>query len=237
MMRLVLFEIRKLGDTKSSAVLLAVCVLASAGFSIIGLVARAEEGVVVISEIGAAGVLPFAVISPILGILAAAGDWSSGAIQETFVLEPRRLRVFAAKWCAALIVALGACAGAVICAIGIGLIVAGIRGESIVAGDISSMIRGVSAIVIPTASLGFGLGAVLLSTPLAIVVVLVVELIGDAALTALPHALGTFFQTSALQNWLSSGAGFWEAVTSAALWYVLPLVIGATRYKRKEVTT
>jgi ABC-type transport system involved in multi-copper enzyme maturation permease subunit len=236
MNRLVIYELRKLFDTRAAFVVMSVCVLLSVALASIGLVVRTSDGSLDLSQMGAAAVLPFAFIAPILGVMTSASDWSSGWIQQTLLIEHRRERIYAAKAAAAVVACTGTAACALVAAIGTGLLVGFARGQMVVPGPLGVMLWGVTALVLPGVLFGFGLGVLLLSTPLAIAVVLVVEIVLDVALSALPNGIGTYLESASISNWMTSGAEPLAAATSIGLWICVPWSVGLVRFMRREAT-
>jgi hypothetical protein len=233
MIRLTIYEVRRLLDTRSSAVVLGICLLSATGLGVVGLVAR-PDGRLDLSQMAAGVVLPFAIIAPILAAITAASDWRTSSIQHTLFVEHRRERVFVAKACAA--VAATACMSAVVVGVAllVGLLVGSLRGQPVTAGDVHGMLWGVVALVVPGSAFGFAFGAALLSAPLAITVVLTVELVADVGLSALPGGFGSYLASASFSNWMSTGRDPWAGLTSLVIWIVLPAAVGLGRYVRSE---
>lgn len=233
MIRLSAYELRKLFDTRSSAITMAVCVAVATVLGILGLLVQ-SEGVVDLSQTSAVTVVPFAVIAPVLAVIAGASDWRSRWIQQSLFSEPRRGRIFIAKLLATLVsVSVLSCV-AIGLAIAAGAIVALSRNQPTEWGNFTEMLWGVMALVIPGALFGFAIGTLVMAPGPAIALVLVVELVIDVALLVLPDGLGAFFTSSALPNWVASGEKPLPAVTSALIWVVVPGIVGYLRYLRTE---
>ncbi|ROQ41470.1 hypothetical protein EDF46_0849 [Frondihabitans sp. PhB188] len=233
MSRLIAYELRKLFDTRSSIVTMLVCIVAAVGLGALGLLVQ-EGGVLDLSQTAAAAVLPFAIIAPVLSAIAAASDWRTQAIQQTLFVESRRDRIFRAKIAASLIGVLGISGVAIVLAVAAGLTVGLSREQPMVLGGFWAMVWGVVALVVPGCLFGFAIGAVALSPPVAVAVVLFVELVFDLALAVVPDGGGRYFASASFPNWMASGADPLAAVTSAALWIVVPGAVGFLRYLRKE---
>src|SRR5687767_9942655 len=91
--RLVAVETRKLFDTRSGMTLAAILV----ALTVAAVAARgAVAGPSLEKLIGTAGI-GFGTLLPVLGILSVTGEWSHRTVLTTFALEPRRVRVLAAK--------------------------------------------------------------------------------------------------------------------------------------------
>src|SRR5215213_4385505 len=103
-------EVRKSLSTRSGlAVAVAATLLGPAAIAIAA-GAASEHLDNVLGPLVVTGLLS-ALVLVALGVLSTAGEWSHGSIQTTFLLEPRRGRVMAAK--AAAVALMGAAIGAV----------------------------------------------------------------------------------------------------------------------------
>jgi len=231
--RLVIYEIRKLFDTRAALIVVSICVVLAVALGALGLIVR-PGGVLTLSEMAAAAVLPFAFVAPILAVLAAASDWRSGTIQHTLFTEPRRERIFFAKLCASVLSSVATSGLTVALSLMTGYFFGTLRGQAVEAGDLGSMLWGVASLVIPGSLFGFGLGALFLSAPLAISLVLLVEIVLDVALSALPNDAGAYFTSASLPDWLVSGDHPLAALSSFALWIATPLGLGLYRYLSAE---
>jgi hypothetical protein len=115
-----------------------------------------------------------------------------------------------------------------------GLLVGAVRGQVTHIGRLGDAAWGIGALIVPGSLFGFALGVLLLSAPLAIAAVLIIELVVDVALIAVPGGIGVYFASSSLPNWLLSGEGPVAALSSCVIWLVLPTGIGLLRFLRRE---
>ncbi|MEU8610884.1 ABC transporter permease [Actinoplanes sp. NPDC048791] len=237
--RLTLVELRKLADTRSGLWLLIVIALAAAG-AVALVIAAAPADEQVFDGMLAFGLVPAAVLLPVLGILSMTSEWSQRTALTTFTLTPARGRVLAAKLIAAVLIAIATTAAtAVLAAVG-NLIAAGTGGDGswhIEAALVGQLL--VSQVVFVL--MGSAFGALLMNSPLAIVLYF--------AIPTLWSVLGE------MVKWLHTAAGWvdinvtsmplsepgmtgdqWARFGVAALvWVVLPLVAGTVRMLRREV--
>lgn len=239
--RLVAVECRKLVDTRAGLWLLVVIALVSAA-AVVLMLLTAEPAELTFGNLAFTTALPQALLLPVLGILAATGEWSQRTGLVTFTLEPRRLRVGGAKLVAATLVALLAVAVALV--VGALANVAGVLwfdGDgswSLTAGRLGG---GVLLQVLGVAQ-GVAFGAAIGNSAAAIVAFLVLP-----TLWSVLGALITSLQEPA--RWLDLGVtsgpllegsldgGDWARLgTSVAVWVLLPLLVGAQRLVRREVT-
>ena len=186
-----------------------------------------------------AGLQPAAVLLPVLGILLVTSEWSQRTGVITFALVPVRSRVVVAKLIASLLLAVA------MLAMSVGVVAAGVLVSSPGVGgtwsDAAPLI-GQSAVNLTAGMVvGVALGAILLAPAPAIVLLFALPT-SWMAVVSLPvfsgvapwvdyaHALGQVTEgVMSATQWAHTG-------TSLALWMVLPLLIGARRITRREVT-
>src|SRR5690349_1276595 len=238
--RLTLVELRKLADTRSGLWLLIVIALAAAG-AVALVIAAAPDDEQVFDGMLAFGLVPAAVLLPVLGILSMTSEWSQRTALTTFTLTPARGRGLAAKLIAAVLIAIATTAAtAVLAAVG-NLIAAGTGGDGswhIEAALVGQLL--VSQVVFVL--MGSAFGALLMNSPLAIVLYF--------AIPTLWSVLGE------MVKWLHTAAGWidinmtsvplsepgmtgdqWARFGVAALaWLALPLALGTVRVLRREVS-
>src|SRR5436305_5862211 len=89
-------EIRKALSTRSGLALAGAAILIAPAAMAIAAGAASEPLTSVTGPIVVTGMLSALVLIS-LGVLATAGEWSHGTVQTTYLLEPRRTRVLAAK--------------------------------------------------------------------------------------------------------------------------------------------
>lgn len=237
MIRLTAYEVRKLFDTRASVILFGCCILMATLLATVGLAQRTAAGGLALAQLGAAAVVPFAILAPVLGAVAASGDWTTGVIQHTLIVEPRRVRIFTAKAIAAVCASIGSSLLSLGMILIAGLVVALVRGQAADVSGLSGTIGGTLSIVVPGSLFGFAVGASLLSPPASISVILAVELVGDVALGFVPHGIGPYLQSSSVATALTTGEDPWAAVTSGVLWILLPGAIGFRRFVSHEASS
>lgn len=238
--RLLHAELRKLVDTRAGRWL----VIVLAGISMLAVVAVliwGEDTDITYEALFGVTALPLFVLLPVLGIMAATAEWSQRTGLVTFTLEPHRGRVVAAKVLAAVtlglvVVACAAVAAALAHLVGIAM--RDVPGSWSVDGPLVSGL--VLALVLYVLQ-GLAFGFVLLSTPLAIVAVLVLP-------TAWSVATGLVTSMQDVARWLDlslvidpltngtmTGEDWAHLGTAALLWIGLPMAVGCWRVLTREV--
>ncbi|HEX5205397.1 ABC transporter permease [Paractinoplanes rhizophilus] len=237
--RLTLVELRKLADTRAGLWLLVLIGLGVAGTAVILLGWAPDEELTFAGFLGF-GLAPSVVLLPVLGILSMTGEWSQRTALTTFALVPSRLRVIAAKLAAGVLVALATTALTLLLAAAANLIgmARGGDGSWHVAGSL--IWQGALSEVL-FLLMGMAFGALLLSSPLAIV-----------AFFALPTISGILRETikalGRVSGWLDLGitsgplsepsmtsGEYARLAVSCLVWVALPLVLGSVRILRREV--
>jgi ABC-2 type transport system permease protein len=240
MARLTLVELRKLADTRSGLWLLIVIALAAAGTAVI-MIAAAPAAEQTFAGLLTFGLFPASVLLPVLGILSMTSEWSQRTALTTFTLSPARWRVIVAKLIAAVLIAIATTAAtAALSAVG-NLVAIGTGGDGswhIDAALVGQLLVNQVVFVL----MGSAFGALLMNSPLAIVLFLVIP--------TLWTALGE------MVSWLRTAAGWvdinltsvplsepgmtgeqWTRFGVAALvWVVLPLILGTVRVLRREMS-
>jgi ABC-2 type transport system permease protein len=186
-----------------------------------------------------AGLQPTAVLLPVLGILLVTSEWSQRTGLITFALVPVRSRVLGAKLIASLLLA-PAMLATVVAVVAAGVLVSspGVEGTW---SDAAPLI-GQSAVNLTAGMVvGVALGAILLAPTPAIAVLLVLPTALWAVLS-----LPVFSDVAPWVDYARALGGVTEDVmsatqwahlgTSLVIWMVLPLLIGALRITRCEVT-
>ncbi|MDM8083981.1 ABC transporter permease [Cellulomonas cellasea] len=239
--RLTAVELRKQLDTRAGVWLMVVIVLVNAALIALTLVASAPEDLTWQELTGAASIGQLLLL-PLVGVLAATGEWSQRTALTTFVLEPRRMRVTLAKLASSVALGLVVMAGALAVAAALNVL-----GMTLRDGDGSwSMDAGVvggntlALVILVVQGVAFGLA--LLSTPMAIVAYLALptawSVLGllvtglrapaewlDVNATLMPLMAGEM----AGDDWARLGV-------SVAAWVGVPLAIGLWRTGRREVS-
>jgi ABC-2 type transport system permease protein len=236
--RLVAVELRKMVNTRAGfwlqVAMVAITVIAVAVAVAIG--DAADHTFVSILNVG---LQPAAALLPIVGILLVTSEWSQRTGLITFVLTPVRSRILGAKLIASIVLSFAMLAMC-IAVVAAGVLIASPAVEGTWS-DLGPMI-GQSAVYLTTGMVtGVAFGAILLASAPAIV-----------ANFALPTAFAAIFSLSVLSGvapWLDTlraidplseevlSATQWaHAGTALAVWMLLPLMIGAWRITRREVT-
>jgi ABC-2 type transport system permease protein len=235
--RLTLVELRKMTDTRAGFWLLFSTALLTVAVVVIAGLAMDDVDRTLRNFVGIASV-PISLLGPVAGILLVTSEWSQRTSLITFTLVPHRSRVLVAKLLAAAALSFVAYQ---LC-LATGLVATAVFGGS--ASDtwsLSAAIIGQNGLSVALSVIaGVGFGAVLLASAPAIVLFFV-----------LPTAWGAIGEIHALEGaakWLDqgrtmadmgehalSGTEWARVATSAALWVVLPIVLGFWRVKRNDV--
>jgi hypothetical protein len=238
--RLAMVELRKLGNTRAGFWLLVVIGLAAVGTSAV-ILGWAPDNEMTFSDFFEFGLVPGYFILPVLGILSMTSEWSQRTALTTFALVPARMRVFVAKIVAGCAVALGSTVAiAALAAVAnlLGMTLGGDGGWQV---DGSMLWQGLLGQLI-FVLMGLGFGALLLNSPLAIVTYLVLptlwSVLGET-IKALKTAAGWLdlnVTANALSEPSMTSGEYARLAVSAAMWVLLPLLAGAWRTTRREVS-
>jgi hypothetical protein len=233
LLRLARVEARKMFDTRAALWLVVFTALIAVG----GAVGQALGADGLEAEAGDAFITAAAastLLVPIVGVLLVTGEWSQRSGLYTFALVPIRLRVAAAKLIAVVAVALAATA---VCLL-LGLLAGGMLGSGT---ELSASEAGRGALyALISVGIGYALGLLLQSSPLAIV-----TLFAGPLLIAAIGAIST--SIADVTDWLNQ-SGLESLVTipfdevewgkvgvTALVWIALPLVLGAIRLERGDI--
>jgi ABC-2 type transport system permease protein len=237
--RLTLVELRKLADTRAGLWLLIVIGVAAAGTAVIQLI-FSEDADLTFNSFLQFGLLPASVLLPVLGILSMTGEWSQRTALTTFTLTPARGRVIVAKLAAGVLIALASLIVTAAIATVANLIGIGLGGDgswTMGAALIGQTITGQALFVV----MGLGFGALLMNSPLAIVVYFglptVWSILGGTIKGLKPVAEWLDFNmTSVPLSEAGMTGGEWARLgVAAAVWVVIPVVLGTIRTLRREV--
>jgi ABC-2 type transport system permease protein len=238
--RLTMIELRKLGDTRAGLWLLIIIGLATVGTSAINL-GWAPDEEQTFAGFFAFGLVPSAVLLPVLGILSMTSEWSQRTALATFTLVPARGRVIAAKLGAGVVVAVASTIVTAVLSAGANLLGVALGGDGGWRIDGSLLWQGL-LLQIVFVLMGIGFGALLLNSPVAIVAFF--------ALPTLWSVLGeTIKPLGTAAKWLDLNATtiplsspdmtageYGRMAVSVAVWVALPLALGAWRVLRREVS-
>ncbi len=235
--RLVAVELRKMVDTRAGFWLQVAMVVLTVVAVVIRLAVGNPQDHTFQSVLDA-GLQPAAVLLAVVGILLVTSEWSQRTGLITFALVPVRSRVLAAKLIASVVLAIAAvvvCLAIVV--VGVLLAAPGVDGTW----SGGAAMVGQSAVYV-TASIvtGVAFGAILLASAPAIV--------ANFALPTAWAALASIPVFASVAPWMDPGfdgmsgnvlstTQWAHAGTSLAIWMVLPLLLGAWRITRREITS
>lgn len=238
--RLTLVELRKLADTRAGFWLLLIIGFATVGTSAI-LLGWAEDAEQTYTGFFTFGLLPSAVLLPVLGILSVTSEWSQRTALTTFTLVPTRGRVMVAKLAASTLIAIAATVATAALAAAANVIAGALGGDASWTLD-SSFIWQSLLLQVIFVLMGIGFGALLLNTPLAIVIYFALPTLWSVlggVITKLQDAskwLDLNVTSQALSEADATGGEYARLAVSVAVWVLLPLVIGFVRVLRREVS-
>ncbi|WIM99069.1 ABC transporter permease [Actinoplanes oblitus] len=238
--RLTVVELRKLADTRAGFWLLVVVGLATAGTSAV-ILGWAPDEQMTFGDFFAFGLVPSAVLLPVLGTLSITSEWSQRTALATFTLVPARSRVLLAKIAAGVLIAVAATVATAALSAVANVIGRAAGGDGSWHVDASLLWQGLLLQVI-FVLMGIGFGALLQNTPLAIVLYFALPMIWSVLggmVKGLKSASG-WLDINVTTTPLSEPdmtSGEWARLgVSVAVWVLLPLAAGAVRVLRREVT-
>jgi hypothetical protein len=227
-----------MADTRAGMWLLIAIGLVTAAIVTIFFFAAPDEERTFLGFMGATAT-PQGFLLPVLGILLVTSEWGQRTTLTTFVLEPSRTRVIAAKVVAALLLGLAA----IIVAIGIAALATVLAGEAGAWDNIGADDFGKFGILQVSGILqGLAFGLIFLNSAAAIVTYFVLPIAFSIVATlwgALQDAapwidLGTS-QQPLFGGVDVTGEQWAQLATSSAIWILLPFVLGLVRVIRAEV--
>jgi ABC-2 type transport system permease protein len=236
--RLIVVELRKMADTRAGFWLLAAVV----SITVVAVIIRAVIGDAsdhdFRSMMGVA-LQPAAVLLPIVGILLVTSEWSQRTGQITFTLVPVRSRVLIAKLLASVLLAVGALL----------LSIAAAAAATALAGaglentwSYSPALLGQASVYLVSAMVtGVAFGTALLASAPAIAVYFTLPyawaaVVSLSVFTDIAPWLDTVRAIGPMVEETLDPTQWAHAGTALALWMVLPLLIGAWRITRREIT-
>lgn len=235
--KLVLIEARKMTDTRSTRMLLLLMLVVGLCTAVLVLVVTGSRGVDLdFSVIVTTLALPAALGAPIIGVLGMTGDWHHRDVMTFFALVSRRWRIFVAKIAGTLIVSLAIVLGVLALSLLLSVLLAPALGFGWTAGSLSNAIWLLLCATILGSVSGAAISSAFLSAPLSMVFIVFQTLLFDTLIGLIPGGTAPFLQSASLINYLTGEAPAVPAMTSLALWILLPLGIGFWRNQRKEVS-
>lgn len=166
-----------------------------------------------------------------LGVLSTAGEWTHGSVQTTYLLEPRRSRVLAAK--AVAVALLGALAAAVADALGGGVLA--LMEPSATWNGAGRAIAMVTVAGAAFALIGAGVGAALGNTPGALTGLYLVNLGVLPLLQTFKPTLADKIDPGNAVLELARGTHQTQSVVVLAVWVGAALIAGAVMTRRRAV--
>jgi hypothetical protein len=224
-------------DTRAARWLLAVIALLTASAATVPLFLPQEMQQNWPSYLAMTG-LVLALLLPLVSIMTLTSEWGQRSVLVTFTQEPRRQRVVAAKVLSGLVLALlGSAFAFGICAAA--MAVSDAMGRSVTWSMDWTHITGYMLFVVANTLMGMAFGALLLNTPAAIVLFLVLPTLWTVLSFGWLEDLGRWLDTAQTYRYILESD--WDGHTgpilvSLAVWVVLPLALGTLRTLRREVS-
>ncbi|HET6830466.1 MAG TPA: hypothetical protein VFH44_03850 [Solirubrobacterales bacterium] len=231
LLRLGRVEARKMVDTRAAMWLLILTALSALAAVVVG--AFFEDANRDFGELFVDAMLAASVLMPIVPILLVTGEWSQRAALGTFTLVPARDRVMAAKLLALLALLI---AFTVIC-LALSALAAAIGGDGL---DISTA-DAAQAVLFDLLALlfGFGLAAILMNSPAAIVLNFVAPIVvaGIAAISTGIEEAVAWVDPSTWSTLTDANHPDWDKIATTTLaWVVVPIALGLARLRRRDVS-
>jgi ABC-2 type transport system permease protein len=235
--RLTGVELRKMTDTRAGLWLLIVtAALTLAAVALVCAVGEPPDHR--LARLLELALVPSSILLPIVGVLLVSSEWSQRTAMITFALVPQRGRVLVAKLLAGTLLALAAFVLCVaVAAVATAIMAPDVTGAwSLSAGLLFQMLLSVTTGM----AMGIGFGAMLLASAPAIVLYFALPIgwsvLGSlSALETAAEWLDGSRSLVPLTSELLSGTQWARAITTLALWMVVPLVVGWWRIRREEV--
>jgi ABC-2 type transport system permease protein len=230
-------ELRKTYDTRAGFWLLISCVLLMLATGLITVLSGDDESHTWSNLLNnCSQALNF--ILPVVGILLVTSEWSQRTALQTFTLVPQRGRVLATKIAASLVLSvLAIVAALVLTAVCTAINPAATDAFHLDAGLVLQTVL----FTILSMLTGVGLGAAILISAPAIVALYVLPIAYSAVVNIIGalHGLRDWTDQSDtfsnLTDHTLSGHEWGQVATTALLWVVLPVAIGAYRFLRGEI--
>jgi hypothetical protein len=234
--RLLRVEWRKSVDTRAARWVIAVIAVLNCAAPVLPLSMPEEFEQSMLSYLFPTAVV-LALLLPLVSILTLTSEWSQRSVLVTFTQEPRRARVVAAKLLSGAGLALLGSAFAVATGAG-ALAISAALGRSVVWNLEWRYALGFAAFVLVNSFMGMAFGALLLNTPAAIVLFLVLPTIWSLISYGVLEEIGRWLDTA--QTFRHVLQADWDGHTgpilvSIAVWIAAPLALGVVRTLHREV--
>jgi ABC-2 type transport system permease protein len=164
------------------------------------------------------------------------GDWHHRDVMTFFALVSRRWRIFVAKIAGTLVVSMAIVLAVLTLSLLLSMVIAPTMGFGWIAGSLGNAIWLLLCATVLGSVSGAAISSAFLSVPLSMVFIILQTLLFDTLIGLIPGGSAPFLQSASLINHLTGEAPAAPALTSLALWIVLPLGIRFWRNQRKEVS-
>jgi ABC-type transport system involved in multi-copper enzyme maturation permease subunit len=228
-------ELRKATDTRSGRALLATTLAAGVAVLVWKMTHADVETSFENYSAGMATMVAF--LMPLVGLLAMTSEWTQRTALTTFTLAPRRLPVFAAKYAASLLLALGAVIAGLALAAGAVAIGGAVHGPAGFDGWLGD-VRYAIVFVLLQVTMGAAFGALAANTTVALGAFLLAPTLWAIALDGALRSVAPWLDIFEAYGRLSSdhpAEDLGRTLTAVAVWVVLPAAIGLARSLRREV--
>ena len=236
-------EVRKLRSTRTNLGLLAgMVVLILLTVLLNGLISKPAElaglkDQYLLLSAGTAGAL----FAALIGVMAITSEFRHGTIRPTFVVTPRRMRVFGAKVLASLL--MGVVFGFVAIGLSFGIGYAILAGRGIAfaldAPDVLWLVFGTPAITAAWAALGVGVGALVRNQVGAVIGLVVWAMVIDNLLRGLVPGIGGYTPVGASAALVSDASDYVLSLAPGAsllvAYVACALAAGAVLLRRRDV--
>jgi hypothetical protein len=223
-------EVRKSLSTRSGLALAGSAILIAPAAMAIASGAASEPLDHVVGPLVVGGMLS-ALVLVSLGVLSTAGEWSHGTVQTTYLLEPRRGRVLAAK--AAAVALMGAVVAAVAASLSAGVLAVMEPSASWSGGGRAVAMIALAGAVF--ALIGAGTGAAVGNTPGALTGIYLLDLGLLPMLQVFKPALADKIDPGNAVLELAQGSHQAQSITILAVWVGVALVAGTVMTRRRAV--
>ena len=231
--RLVAVELRKMLNTRAGFWLQVATVV----ITVVAVIARSVTGEAAdhtFASVLSVGLLPAAVLLPVVGMLLVTSEWSRRTGMITFALVPVRSRILGAKLIASIALSLA------MLVMSVAVVAAGVAAAGGSWSDAGTLI-GQSAVYLTTGMVvGVAFGTIFLASAPAMVALFALPITWTAVASLSFFAgaapwLDTNLALAPLHEEVLSATQWAQVGTALALWMLLPLLIGIWRITRQEV--